>query len=410
MSNRLQAEYDRLAALRADLRGKRDALVSRAEREGRQNLSETETRSFTDLSDRLKDVEARCGEAAEELRRATGDGDDLTRQVRQATAGVTAGAGVVADGRVPPITFDEDQMRKAWSALRQHQPYRVEQRAFSTVDPLLPPYLSPTIVGPVHERRLLARLPIAPTDSPFVEYIRHYATTGTGFGPTAEGAVKPELGFTTDKVLLPMLKLAAHVGTSWESLADWGSWQAYTTGELVRQIYDAENDQLLNGSGEDGNITGFTSVSGILTHVAGLGSTPILPLDDLELAIAQMRVGAALAEPDLAVFHPQTWSAIRRQKDLQNRYLTAPDPTVGEANSVWGLPVLTTTAFPAGDGLLIDRSRFGRIYYREGLSLLMGYSGNDFTSNIVRFVAEERLNLAVERPSAILHITGLPEA
>ena len=241
-------------------------------------------------------------------------------------------------------------------------------------------------------------------------YVRHYGTTGTPIAPTAEGAAKPEISLQTDNVLLKMEKLAAHLGTSWESLSDWDSWRSYSQQELIRTIYDAENAQILLGSGTDGALTGFTSVSGILTHIAGQGSTPITPIDDVELAIAQLRTGPALAEPSLAIFHPNTWSAIRRQKDLYGRYLVAPDPTADQANSIWGVPVLQTTAFTAGDGLLIDVSKFGRIYYREGMSLLTGFAGDDFTSNIVRFVAEERFNLAVERPSAVLHITGLPTA
>ena len=40
--------------------------------------------------------------------------------------------------------------------------------------------------------------------------------------------------------------------------------------------------------------------------------------------------------------------------------------------------------------------------------LRIGYSGTDFTQSIVRNVAEERLNLAVERRAAICHVTGLP--
>jgi hypothetical protein len=35
---------------------------------------------------------------------------------------------------------------------------------------------------------------------------------------------------------------------------------------------------------------------------------------------------------------------------------------------------------------------------------------SDFLSNILRWIAEERLNLAVERPAAICWITGLPTA
>jgi hypothetical protein len=42
--------------------------------------------------------------------------------------------------------------------------------------------------------------------------------------------------------------------------------------------------------------------------------------------------------------------------------------------------------------------------------LRIGYSGTDFTDNIIRFVAEERLTQTIERPQAICKITGLPTA
>lgn len=401
----LTAQLQRLQALRADQANRRDALIRRAEADGRDELNERETQDFRRFTSAVDSLDERIAEAQDEIKRS-GRGDRAADAVRQATANATGSTPTL--GHIAPIAFDEDELRRAHQALSQRQPYRLESRAFSTVDPL-PPYLSPTIVGPVHEQRLLSRLPIAPTESPFVEYIRHYSTTGAA-AMVAEGASKPEITLNTDKVLLQMLKLAAHTGTSWESVQDFGSWQGYVTGELARQIYDVENAQLLLGSGTDGNLTGFTSVSGILTHIAGQGTTPITPLDDIELAITAMRTGPALAEPRVAVFHPDTWSAIRRQKDQLGRYLTSPDPTADEANSIWGVPVVTTTQFTPGDGLLIDTTKFGRVYWRDGLVLLMGYSGSDFTDNVIRFVAEERFNLAVERPAAVLHITGLPEA
>ena len=126
------------------------------------------------------------------------------------------------------------------------------------------------------------------------------------------------------------------------------------------------------------------------------------------MSIAAMRVGAALAEPDLLVLHPTTWSAIRRSKDSQNRYLVAPDPTADDANSVWGVEVLVTTVMAAGAGTLIDTKKFGKVLVREGLTLQTGSANDDFTKNLVRFVCEERLAPAVEPPAALLSITGLP--
>jgi hypothetical protein len=42
-----------------------------------------------------------------------------------------------------------------------------------------------------------------------------------------------------------------------------------------------------------------------------------------------------------------------------------------------------------------------------GLSLQTGTNNDDFTKNVVRFVGEERLALAVERPAALLSITQI---
>jgi len=46
------------------------------------------------------------------------------------------------------------------------------------------------------------------------------------------------------------------------------------------------------------------------------------------------------------------------------------------------------------------------VFLREGLSLQTGTNNDDFTHNIVRFVGEERLALAVKRPAAVLSLTS----
>ena len=76
------------------------------------------------------------------------------------------------------------------------------------------------------------------------------------------------------------------------------------------------------------------------------------------------------------------------------------------------MPVLTTKTCTEGTAVLIDSTKFGRVAVREALSMRIGYryvdGQDDFASNILRYIAEERLILAVERPSAVLVLTGLP--
>jgi hypothetical protein len=75
--------------------------------------------------------------------------------------------------------------------------------------------------------------------------------------------------------------------------------------------------------------------------------------------LRELRTGPALAVADLLILHPNTWSAVRRTKDGFDRYLTQPDPTSGEAASIWGVPVLTTISCPDDTGVLLDTTKFG---------------------------------------------------
>ena len=69
---------------------------------------------------------------------------------------------------------------------------------------------------------------------------------------------------------------------------------------------------------------------------------------------------------------------------------------------------MVTTQLMPGVGVLLDSTKFGRMAVREPLSVRVGFANDDLVRNIYRWVCEERLALAVERPSAILSITKLP--
>jgi hypothetical protein len=66
-----------------------------------------------------------------------------------------------------------------------------------------------------------------------------------------------------------------------------------------------------------------------------------------------------------------------------------------------------TTQIATGVGLLVDTSKFSRLLVREALGIRVGTANDDFTRNLLRFVREERKVLAVERPTAVMSMTGL---
>lgn len=106
-----------------------------------------------------------------------------------------------------------------------------------------------------------------------------------------------------------------------------------------REVMDYENRQLINGAGGTGTIQGFLSQPGILQHDASADTgTGVTALDSFEIGIAAMRQGPALAEPNLVIMHPVTWSNLRHFKDGVYRFLVAPDPTRDETKTLWGRP------------------------------------------------------------------------
>jgi hypothetical protein len=66
----------------------------------------------------------------------------------------------------------------------------------------------------------------------------------------------------------------------------------------------------VNGTA-NATFNGILNTSGTLTRAMGTDS----PLDCLAKSFADVRVGAAFADPDAVLVHPNTLSALRRQKD-----------------------------------------------------------------------------------------------
>lgn len=334
-------------------------------------------------------------------------GDDLGTAPEGLVAKKATGA------EINPLSFSEASLKAMYKAFENRQPFGIKasgvvNKSFSTVDSLLPAQLAPGVIAHEHEWRILDRLPMISISAPSYEFIVHNFAGDSG-GPdiVAEGAAKPEYVPDVTSSIATVVKIAVHTGISYETLADWPTWLSYVQTETMKQIMDKENQQLLFGTGSSGQIKGFFNTSGILTHDCSGDPSTWTAIDSIEASINQLRTGSALAEPSLFITSPTTWSAIRRTKATTEQYILG-DPMREAVNTLWGVPVLVTTACTDGQGLLLDTSRFGTALLREGIVMHQGFSGTDFVQNVARYVFEERLTLAVERPQAVLALSNLP--
>jgi hypothetical protein len=127
------------------------------------------------------------------------------------------------------------------------------------------------------------------------------------------------------------------------------------------------------------------------------GATDTTALDaieqEIEQAIEQMRSGSALAEPDLFITSPASWSALRRLRRLAPLHLEpqsgprGSQSVVGRARSWSQLSATPTTVCS------LTPPSFGKRLAREGLVMRQGTNLDDFSRNLMVWVVELRGNL-----------------
>ena len=301
---------------RERLRGKAQALLERRQAAGIEQLSGPDEVKFRAMLATLADLDDDIETRREDDRRGT-----IPEKYRN--LGKLENRSVSSAGRLSPLGHTDEQLRRAFDQVNRGETAVLETRdpGFTGVGGLVPPELLPVPIFPRHENRLLERLPGHAIDVPALAYIEVVSTTGTA-GIVAEGAAKPELLMPTTSQTATARKIAAHVGISWEAYSgDFPGFVSAVQVELMRCITDAETLQLFGGTGEaNGQVNGLSTNANILTFAAtGFGPNGE-HWTDLLGAIAALRTGPALAEPDLLLLHPNTWQALRSEQDQMGRF------------------------------------------------------------------------------------------
>jgi HK97 family phage major capsid protein len=377
------------------------------------------TKNYKPNTKELANLEAEFAQLEADKKRLEADKVGLVRAYGGGSGEEYVATGVLplgATGRgrdVCPLAVSKKEARNAFEAIKRGQNYVIQAKdatsSFSTVDSLLVPTLAPGIIPEYFEARLIDHLPVVAIDTPAYQFIQHNFTSDSG-GPgfTAEGTQKPQWEPAAQKVVVTAQKLAQFFNLSSESIQDAPQWESYLINTGYQKMYTAENNAILYGTVSSGlGIQGWSTQSGILTHNASSDPAGSTNLDSIEIAINALRIQSGVfAVPDLCIMSPSTWSYTRRIKSTTNEYI-AGNPLQSPVHSVWGIPVIVTTAANDGDCFLVDSSKMGSIIMREGISMHMGYTGYGMVENILTVVEEERFTLATVIPSSVQYVTNL---
>lgn len=241
-------------------------------------------------------------------------------------------------------------------------------------------------------------------------YFTEKPTSEGAVTSVAEGAKKPQLHFPDyDPVTETLKKIAGYIKISDEMTEDAAFLVSEIEGRLLYQLQLEEENQLLNGSGTGTNVRGLLNRSGLQTETAA-GQADVF--DAIFRAMTKVETATDLVADGIAI-NPADYQALRLTKDANGQYL-AGGPFQGQYGNgviqenppIWGKRTIVTPAIAAGT-ILVGAGKLGATVYRKGGLSLQATNTNedDFVNNKITILGEERIGLAVRRPSAFVKVT-----
>ena len=171
----------------------------------------------------------------------------------------------------------------------------------------------------------------------------------------------------------------------------------------------------MNGNGTAPNIRGVLNKSGINTFDYSSFAGNLKRIGQIYQAITEIRKDAFL-EPDAILMHPSDWydvvtevNAVTTSGALQPLFIGNGMFNGAPTASMWGVPVVPTTAISAGTALVgvFGGGLAAHIVSREGMDVSMSDSHDDFfTKDKVMMKANMRLGFAIYRATAFCSITN----
>lgn len=227
------------------------------------------------------------------------------------------------------------------------------------------------------------------------------AASGAALTLDPNGGYKPEGAWAFVAQTANVRTIAEWVPVTKRALADVSQLEDLINSELVADLAEAEETQIISGSGTGQNLPGILNTSGIQTQAKGA--------DDIFVAVRKAKTKARTVgrvAPNAVLMNPTQVEAVDIARDTQSRFY-GNGPFITGPSTLWSLPIIESEAVPAGTAIVGDFTK-AVLWDREESTVTMTDSHADFfTRNLVAILAEERVAFAVVRPSAFVQVTGL---
>jgi len=260
----------------------------------------------------------------------------------------------------------------------------------------------PGIVGPAQRQLRVADLiPRLRTNENTVYFLRETSLTDNA-GPQTLGSTKEESTFAIDLTSDTVKTLAHFIQVPLQILDDVEALEDYINTRMLYMLEKEEEDQLVYGSGTGQNLNGLiTQATAYDTSLATeMGVTDVTDMDRIRVAMAQVQV--AEYAPSGILMHPYNWASIELLKESTRGYIFA-NPQGVATPTLWGLPVVSTTAITSPDFLVGAFDIGAAIWDRQQSAIAISTEDSDnFQKNLATIRAEKREVLTVYRTASFV--------
>jgi HK97 family phage major capsid protein len=229
------------------------------------------------------------------------------------------------------------------------------------------------------------------------------------FSAVAEGGLKPQLHYTYDQVNDALTKIAGRVKINDEMAEDLPFLVSEINGRLLYDLVMFEEAQLLNGNGTAPQLRGLLNRSGVQVEASTAAADNA---DAVFRGITKVQTATGLTV-DGMVINPLDYQKFRLSKDANGQYFGGGIFTgqygnggIPQQPGLWGQNTIVTSAIAAGT-VLVGAGKQAATVYRKGGVRVEATNSNedDFNYNRISIRAEERIALAVRKPSAFVKVT-----
>jgi HK97 family phage major capsid protein len=240
--------------------------------------------------------------------------------------------------------------------------------------------------------RILDLVPRKPVSSGFVEYLRQTTRTNNA-AAVARLAAKPVSVNTIEKLVEEVVTYA-HISEAVprQLLRDHDELSGFIEVQMISGVLEAIEDAI---------VTAILGDAGVVEEPLGANTR----LDAILNAITLLRADSV--EPDAVVLNPVDAAQVLQAKSAVELTYIVGDPLGPAPTSLWTVPLVIANGMPAGNGLVGNFAIGSRLYDREDATLRFNEGSTEFSTNSLKFLAEQSAAFALLRPYAFIQLTGI---